>query len=324
VALVAALFAWAGCGRKQPAAAGGGSEPAAGEQVRLHLDWHPQTEYGGYYQALERGIYRSAGLHVEIIGGGPAVPFKEMVALGRAEMGSTDGNDVIVAISRGVPLVIVAAEMQRNPQGILFHQEHPVADLRALAGRSFMAGPGNAWVDYLRRGLGIRFDLVPLTADLTSFLGDTRMVRQCFVTQEPYFARQRGAKVGTLLLADSGYEPYRVIYTSRQYLADQPERVRAFVAASVRGFEELVEGDPAPALDALQRANPMMTPDVMACSLQTLREMRLIQGDATRGERVGQIRRERLEQQIEILRSLGQLGRDVGVEDVAAFGFAPP
>ncbi len=309
----------AGCGRKDAP----GAAPDGLEHVRLHLDWHPQTEYGGYYQALERGFYREAGLGVEIIPGGPGVPFKDIVALERAEIGCTDGNDVIVAISRGVPLVIVAAEMQRNPQGILFHQEHPLTEFSALDGRTFMAGPGTAWVDYLRRQFGVSFDLLPLTADLTSFLADKTMVRQCFVTQEPFFARQRGASVGTLLLADSGYAPYRVIFTSREYLARKPEVVRAFVAATIRGFDDLVDGDPAPAFAALQKANVLMTPEVMAFSLDAMKRMGLVQGDPARGERTGQLTRERIRHQIETLQALGQLGRPVAVEDVLAPGFAP-
>ena len=309
-----------GCGRKEAAPPG---EASGRERVRMHLDWHPQTEYGGYYQALARGFYADAGLDVDIIPGGPGVPFKETVALERAELGCTDGNDVIVAISRGVPLVIVAAEMQRNPQGILFHLEHPLVDFPALEGRTFMAGPGAAWVEYLKRSVGVSFDLIPLTADLTSFLADETMVRQCFVTQEPYFAREKGAKVGTLLLADSGYEPYRVIYTSRDFLAKKPEVVRAFVAATVRGFDDLLDGDPGPAFAALQQANALMTPDVMAFSRAAMKDMHLVQGDPARGERTGQITRERIARQLEILQSLGQLGRSLAVEDVAAFGFAP-
>jgi NitT/TauT family transport system substrate-binding protein len=294
------------------------------QRVRLHLDWHPQIEYGGYYQARERGFFREAGLEVEIVPGGPGVPFKEQVALGRAEFGITDGNDVIVAVSRGVPIVIVAAEMQRNPQGLLFHEERPLASFDDLDGRALLAGPGCAWVGYLARSRHIRFDLLPLTADLTSFLADPAMVRQCFVTQEPFFARRQGARVGTLLLADSGYDPYRVIYTSRAWLQENRDTARRFVAASVRGFDALIGGDAGPALRALSDANPLMTPDVMAFSLREMKRLRLVQGDPAKGERTGLLARERLARQIDILGSLGLLGRPVTVDDVAVFDCLPP
>jgi NitT/TauT family transport system substrate-binding protein len=294
-------------------------------EVKLQLDWYAQTEYGGYFQAREKGFYREAGLDATIELGGPSVGVKEAVALGRAHFGCTDGNDVIVAIAReqSLPIVIVAAEMQQNPQGIMFHQSHPVATFAALAGRDFMARPGSAWVDYFRRGLGIDFNLLPVTTDLTSFLANETMVRQCFVTQEPHTAERAGAKVGTLLIADSGYAPYRVIFTSREFLAQHPDIVRAFVAASARGFDDLIGGDPAPALAALQKANPIMTPDITRYSLDAMRRLKLVQGDPAKGERTGLITRERLAQQIKILGDLGQLEKPVTVDDVAVFDFVP-
>jgi len=311
-----ALLAAAGCARKKEEAAA----PGGLARVRLQMDWFPQTEYGGYYQAEARGYYREAGLEVEFIPGGPGVPAKETVALGRAELGMTDGNDVLVAISRGVPLVIVGAEMQHNPQGIMFHAEHPLADFKDLDGKTLMAGAGSAWVEYLRRSRKLQFDLLPLTEDLTSFLVDKRFIRQCFVTQEPYFAAQNGAKVGTLLIANSGYDPYRVIYTSREYLEKNPEKVRAFVAATVRGYTDYVTGDPAQAFAALAAANPLMTPDVMKYSLDAMRRLKLVEGNAAAGESAGVLQRARIEGQIKILSELGLLGRELTADEVADFG----
>lgn len=314
-----ALLAAGGCAKKTEETAVHGGLP----RVRLQMDWFPQTEYGGYYQAAERGFYRDAGLEVEFIAGGPGVPAKETVALGRAEFGMTDGNDVLVAISRGVPLVIVGVEMQHNPQGIMFHEEHPLARFEDLDGKTLMAGAGSAWVEYLRRSRNLRFDLLPLTEDLTSFLADKTFIRQCFVTQEPYFATQRGAKVGTLLIADSGYDPYRVIFTSREFLQRHPEKVRAFVGATVRGYAEFISGDPAPGFAALAAANPLMTPDVMEFSLGAMRRLRLVEGDPAAGESAGVLQRARIEGQIRILAELGLLGRELDVDEVADFEIFP-
>lgn len=320
LASLLAVYSLPGCRKADTAAPAG---PGSASKVRLQLDWFPQTEYGGYFQALGRGFYQDVGLEVEIVSGGPGVPVKETVALGRVEVGCTDGNDVIVAISRGLPLVIVGAEMQRNPQGILYHQSHPLRSFADLNGRSFMAGPGSAWVEYLSKTQGVKFGLVPLTTDLTSFLGDATMVRQCFVTQEPYFAAQSGAKVGTLLIADSGYAPYRVLYTSRDYLAKHRETVRHFVAATARGFDDMIDGDPATAFGALGKANPLMTPGVMSYSLGAMKSLGLVQGRADQGERTGLITRERIAAQLKILTELGQLTKPLTVDDVAVFDLVP-
>jgi len=63
-----------------------------------------------------------------------------------------------------------------------------IHEVDEINGRTFMANPGSSWVEYFKRSLHIKFDFVPLTTDLTSFLADETLVRQCFVTQEPQVA----------------------------------------------------------------------------------------------------------------------------------------
>lgn len=318
LACIVAAIAGVGCSERQEDRSSPGLT-----RVALQMDWFPQTEYGGYYLAKANGYYRDSGLEVALEPGGPGVPTLESVALGRVEFGMTDGNDVLVAISRGLPLVIVGAEMQRNPQGIMFHARYPLGSFEDLSGKTLMAGAGSAWVEYLERSRKLQFDLLPLTEDLTSFLADEKFIRQCFVTQEPYWAEQRGATVGTLLVADSGYDPYRVIFTSREYLERNRDVVRDFVAATIRGYVEFVRGDPEPALAALEKANPLMTRDVMNYSLSAMRRLHLIEGRSDAGEETGQIRRGRIESQIRILSELDLLGRELTADEVADFGIFP-
>src|SRR5688572_28302669 len=126
--LTALVFSLTGCGKKavEPAPAPDVAEPSGRVKIRFQTDWYPQPEHGGYYQALAKGFYAEEGLDVEILPGGPNAQVMASVAVGRADIGMTNGDDVIVAIARGVPIKMVGAEMQRDPQGILFHTEHPI------------------------------------------------------------------------------------------------------------------------------------------------------------------------------------------------------
>lgn len=300
LALAAAFLA--GCGGSSPTAT---QAPGGTRAVSLQTDWFAQAEHGGYYQAQAKGFYAEAGMTVEIRQGGPNAQVLQNVAAGRADFGMTNGDDVLVAIARGIPVVILAAEMQRDPQGILFHASNPLSSFRDLDGRTIMAGVGSTWIQYLQKHYAIRFNLQPLMGDLTRFLGDPQFIQQCFVTNEPFFVRQRGVEAGTLLIATSGYEPYRVIFTSRALFEREPEFARAFARASVRGWSDFMEGDPQPAFAAVAALNPNMTPELMAFSRRALAEYRLVSGDPARGETTGQITRARLQHQIDILRDLG-------------------
>jgi NitT/TauT family transport system substrate-binding protein len=292
-------------------------------KVRFQTDWYPQPEHGGYYQALAKGYYAAEGLDVEILPGGPNAQVMASVAVGRADIGMTNGDDVIVAIARGVPIKMVGAEMQRDPQGILFHAEHPLHSLKDLQGRTLMAGAGSTWIEVMRKKLGVEFTLLPLVGDLARFMNSTEFVQQCFVTNEPYFAKQRGANVGAILIASDTYEPYRVMFTSREFLAKHPEVVEKFVRASVHGWVDYLSGDPAPANKILAEKRSDLTPEFMAYSIKAMNEYKLVSGDPAKGEFAGQITAARLEKQIKLLQEVGVLDKPVAVDDVATFEFIP-
>jgi NitT/TauT family transport system substrate-binding protein len=320
VVSVVVVLGLAGCGKKaaEPAVAANGRV-----KIRFQTDWFPQPEHGGYYQALAKGFYAEEGLDVEILPGGPNAQVMATVATGRAELGMTNGDDVIVAVARGVPLKIVGAEMQRDPQGIMFHEEHPLHSLADLQGKTLMAGAGSTWVEVLRKKLGLQFNLVPLVGDLARFMSNPAFIQQCFVTNEPYFAQKRGAKVGALLIASDAYEPYRVMFTSNQFLAAHPEIVGKFVRASVRGWLDYLTGDPTPANNLLLKLRSDFTPDFMAYSIKAMKDYKLVLGDPAKGERAGQLSDARLQKQIALLQEIGVLDKPVALDDVATFRFMP-
>ncbi|MBA3849675.1 MAG: myristoyl transferase [Opitutus sp.] len=316
-----ALAALAGCAKS------GQDVPAAGSgltKVRFQTDWFPQPEHGGYYQALAKGYFAAEGLDVEILPGGPNAQVLAGVATGRVQFGMTNGDDLIVAISRGLPLKMVAAEMQRDAQGILFHEQNPIRHLRDLDGKTIMAGAGSVWIQLVQQKYGIKFSLLPLVGDLARFMNDRSFIQQCFVTNEPFFARQRGARVGALLIAHPGYEPYRVMLTSDAFLRENPEIVRKFVRAALRGWTEYLTGDPTAANTLIKRRRPDLPDEFFAYSITAMKDYQLVLGDPARGEKMGQLTAARLETQIKLLRDLRMTERDLKVEDVATFDFLPP
>jgi NitT/TauT family transport system substrate-binding protein len=320
--LLPAALVFAGCKAKMA------GPPAADApvKVRFQSDWFPEPEHGGYYQALAKGFYATEGLDVEIVPGGPNSGFLTAVATGRADLGMSNGDDVITAVARGVPVKIVAAEMQHDAQGILFHTEHPVRTVRDLDGKIIMAGPASVWVQLIQLRYGIKFNLRPLAGDLARFMNDTTFLQQCFVTNEPFFARQRGAHADAILVARlcPDYDPYRVIFAGTDYLARHPDVVRRFVRASVKGWVDYLTGDPSPANASLRHLRPDLPPEFMAYSIGAMTDNNLVLGDAARGERMGLLTRERLQREINLLREVGVLDKPVTVDDVATLEFVSP
>jgi NitT/TauT family transport system substrate-binding protein len=277
---VALCVALAGCGRQRAAS---GLTP-----VVLQTDWYPQPEHGGFYDAQLRGYYKEEGLDVTILPGGPYVNSDQQVSLGAAQFAMRSSDHVLEAIGNGVPLVALAATMQHDPQGLMVHQDSPVHSFQDLDGHAVAIKFGEStWFEYLVK----RYHLnnvreIPATYSVANFLQDPGYIQQIFVTSEPFFARQAGVPVRTLLISETGYNPYRVFVTSRSFLQQHPEIVAKFVRASLRGWRDyLMHPDDINAM--ISKLNPAMSLPQMKFSYEGLRDQHFITGDAPDGGDLG-------------------------------------
>ena len=318
-----ALLCLAGCSRRAASAVTKGEAPAL-RRVVFQMDWFPQAEQGGYYQALAKGFYREAGLAVEIRPGGNAAGIKLPVAKGEADFGMNRSDDVMVAASRGLPLVMVAATFQHDPQALLVHADSPVKSFKDLQGRTVTASLSMTWIPFIQKKYALKFDLKPGNYALAGFLADKDAIQQCLLTNEPFFARQHGTAVRTLTLADAGYDIYHTIICRRELVRTEPRVVRAFVAASLLGWRDYLTGDPAPAHAIILERNAQMTPELLAFSRSELILLSLVTGDPARGEDIGELSLTRLSEELEILLDLKLLDAPISVNSVATREFLPP
>ena len=315
--LVLAVLALGACTRGPEPTAAPPSAAAPRSRVTLQTDWFPQGEHGGFYQALAAGHYAAAGLDVEIWPGGPGAGIRLKVARGDADFGMLRADDVLLAASRGLPLVMVMATLQHEPLALMLHADSPVRSFPDLAGRTVIGNVGMAWMPYVERRFGITFEKRQNTYGLGEFLSRPDLIQQCMVTNEPYFAREQGREVRWLGLAAAGYDPYHVVVARRSLVRDRPELVRAFVQASIRGWHEYLAGDPAAADALILQRNPQMSPGLLTHSRRELIAGRFVTGDPARGERIGRLDPARLRELAAQLRELGILDAPLDLAAVA-------
>ena len=94
--------------------------------------------------------------------------------------------------------------------------------------------------------------------NVANFVADPDYVQQAFATSEPFFAQQAGIETRVLLTSDAGYSPYRVMFTTRDFLQQHPDivaQIRASVAARDGGT---ILNDPAAAHAAIAKLNPAL------------------------------------------------------------------
>jgi NitT/TauT family transport system substrate-binding protein len=268
---------------------GGQTEDSSGlTPVRLQLDWYPQPEHGGFYTAQMLGYYKAEGLDVTLLPLPEYGSAAQLVSTGKADIGLGSSDQILEWDSNGLPLLAIAATMQHDPQAIMVHKDSPIHDFKDLEGHTISAQTGATWLKYVTS----RYNLhnvrqVPSTLSIASFLADPGYVQQIFVTSEPFFAKQAGAEVRTLLISSSGYDPYRVQFTTRDYAAQHSDVVAKFARASIHGWQEYLR-NPGPTNALLLKLNPALNPAQEAYTAQALHDGGFVTGGSSADQSAGQ------------------------------------
>ncbi|MEP4197700.1 MAG: ABC transporter substrate-binding protein [Aliishimia sp.] len=76
--------------------------------VTLQLQWVTQSQFAGYYVALDKGFYSEEGLDVTILSGGPDIAPPQVLAGGGADVMLNWMPSALAAREKGLPVVNIA------------------------------------------------------------------------------------------------------------------------------------------------------------------------------------------------------------------------
>src|ERR1700686_4423481 len=98
------------------------STAMAADKVSFGTNWLAEAEHGGYYQAVVDGTYAKYGLDVTIVQGGPQANNGLLLAAGKLDF-YMGGNLLLSfdAVAQNIPIVVVAAHFQKDPQIVMSH-----------------------------------------------------------------------------------------------------------------------------------------------------------------------------------------------------------
>ena len=254
---------------------------AADLPVAIQLNWYPESEHGGVFQAEADGGFRAADLQVDIRPGGRSAPVAQELALGRVQFGFANADDVVVYRRQGLDVVAVLAAMQDNPRCILVQQKSGVDSLSNLAGLTLQCQAGRPYLEFMRsKGLLDKVKEVPYFGSVAPLVADPKIAIQAYSCAEPLLAEQEGAKVRVLMVSKLGWNPYSsVLITTGKLIKEQPDLVRSFVKATQAGWESYLK-DPTKGNAAILKANDHgMTANVLKYGSEQMRSLAMPPGD---------------------------------------------
>lgn len=253
-------------------------------RLRFATDWRAQAEQGGFYQALAIGAYSARNLNVQIIQGGPNVNVPQLLASGAVELGMGSNSFIpLNLVAEGAPVRAVAAFFQKDPQVLIAHPDPELESVADLSGRPFLLAAASrfGFWSWLKARYGFTDEQVRAYAvDPAPFLTDPRVVRQGYLTSDPYLIEQAGGfEPRVFLLADEGYPSYAaMVLAPNAFARDNEASLRAFIAASAEGWHDYLNGDPTTADALIMADNPEMTEGILAQAREQLRANQIVQG----------------------------------------------
>jgi len=262
-----------------------GLRPARAQKLdkfSYQTNWRAQAEHGGFYQALATGLYKDAGLDVEVRQGGPQLDVNALLLAGRADVVETDAFRTFNFARDNVPALAIAAVFQKDLRALLSHPGVGNDTLAALKGKPILigaAGRTSFWL-WLKAKYGYSDEQIrPYTFNFAPFLADKTISMQAFITSEPFAIRKAGVDPVIHLLADNGFVNYSdILVCLPKTAAERKDVTQRFVDASVKGWKSYLTGDPAPANALIKQANPDMTDDKIAYAIKVMREAGIVGG----------------------------------------------
>ena len=259
----------------------------AQEKVAFGTNWLAQAEHGGYYQAVVDGTYAKCGLDVTIQPGGPQVNNRALLLAGKIQF-HMGGNllQAFSAVQEGIPIKVVAANFQKEPQVILTHPGEGFDTWESLKDAELFIGDNGfqSYYQWMMADYGFKAEQrKPYTFNPAPFLANKKSGQQGYVTSEPFAIKTEGGfEPNVFLLADYGFDTYATtIETTNEMIETKPEAVQCFVDGSAIGWYNYLYGDNAAANEAIKKDNPGMSDEQIAFSIEQMKKYGIVDsGDA--------------------------------------------
>jgi NitT/TauT family transport system substrate-binding protein len=287
------------------------------DKVSFGTNWVAEAEHGGFFQAVADGTYKSYGLDVTIVPGGPNANNRTLLIEGKLDFFmSANTLQSFDAVANNLPVVTVAAMFQKDPQVLLAHPVAKITKLENLRPLTlFVSKEGLAgYFQWLRSEYGFSESKVkPYTFNPQPFLVDKKSAMQGYVTSEPFvIEKQAGFKPTIMLLADYGFNGYSTLVETRRELTEQkPDLVQRFVDASIIGWYNYLYGDSKPGNAMIKKLNPEMTDELLAYSTAKMKEFGIVDSGDTVRDGIGAMTDARVASFFDKMSRAGVVRRDI-------------
>ncbi len=286
------------------------------EKVSLQLQYLDQFQFAGYYIAKEKGYYKSAGIDLEIKPyTASLIPIQEVLS-GRVDYG-IGRSSLMVDIAQGKELVLLAAIFQSSPQILLATEKSGIHTLQDIIGKKVMITHDSlegVTLQAMLNSQGIYnkdFKTIKHDYNLQNLIDAKVDVMSAYISNEPFSLKKRGIQPVIFHPKAYGFDFYEdILFTSKKEVENHPERVEAFLQASLRGWEYAFSHIEESVDIILAKYNTQnKTKEALLYEASMLKKLAL-EGNV----RIGEMRKEKWRRTYDIYRVLGVIREELDIE----------
>ena len=213
--------------------------------ITFQLNWVAGGSNAGFSAAVQQGFYKAAGLDVKVVEGNGSGNTAQLVANGRSQLAYADAVAVSQLIAKGAPMKILSTVYQSNPNAVLALKKTGIKSVADLKGRKVGVPSGSSQTTMLplflkANGLSeanVNLINMPPTSMVPSLLqGQVDAILGSIDAYQIQLEAQ-GAELDVYRFADYGVPTASTsIFANNDFIKDNPDVVRKFIAASLKGW----------------------------------------------------------------------------------------
>ncbi|MEM7736201.1 MAG: ABC transporter substrate-binding protein [Deinococcota bacterium] len=232
------------------------------ETIRLALDWLPNTNHTGIYVAEAQGWYEEAGINLEILPYSGVAP-EIVVTSGRADLAVSSTENVLAAAAAGEPVVSVATLMTTNTAAFAVLADSDIMRPADFAGKTYAAFGAAYETPILETliaadgGEGTVNSALLSVSGFEALLSGAADIVWIFEGVQGVQAELEDIELRLFNFTDYGLPDYYtpVLASSPELIEASPEPLRAFLAATAKGYMFAVD-NPSEAAQLLIEGTP--------------------------------------------------------------------
>lgn len=309
-------------------AAGAAAAADAPTKLTFWLNYPAAGYNAGYEMAVVKGYYKEAGLDVKIEPGNGSQITAGLIAAGKGDIGFADSAPVMKLISQGAKMKVIATILQGNPNSVTALKKTGLGSVKDMKGKSVAmpnGGSQSSMFPLVLAHAGLKeSDLKIVNMPANSMVpalmqGTVDVILGSVDAYTPQLASM-GVKTDDYLFVNNGAPTVSTsIVASEAFLAAHPDVAKAFVAASLKGWNAVIE-DKAGGVAAMKTvfpdANEALAPSQIDATLFLM--------CVNQAKFVGKAMPQQWEDTVASLSKIGVLPADIPATAYYTYDYLPP